>query len=200
MKKFEIKTLRRKIKLFKKRDVNIEDIKYTNITKILCPIQSNVVWVSDFTYIKYLGRYIYLAIVQDLFTKEVLGVSISRYHNSEMVVSALQDAVNTASCKASYIHSDQGSEYRSMRYHVFTSKEGIQISMSDKGSPWQNGQMESFFGKFKEESGDLGRFESLPELMEYIYQQVYYYNHKRIHTKLKMCPSKFGEKSRRTLS
>jgi len=72
--------------------------------------------------------------------------------------------------------------------------------MSDRGSPWQNGQMESYFGRFKEESGDLNRFESLPELVEYIYQQVYYYNNKRIHTTLKMAPVQFKQEARRKLS
>jgi hypothetical protein len=55
---------------------------------------------------------------------------------------------------------------------------GIKISMSTKGSPWQNGYQESWYGKFKGEFGDFNRFESLGELVEEIYHQIYYYNNR----------------------
>ena len=200
MKKYGIKPLRRKVKLFKKQDCKSPTIAYINVMKLLCPVVANYIWVSDFTYIRYKGRFIYLAVVQDLLTKEVLGVAISRFHNKNLVIEALQNAIERTGTTPVYIHSDQGSEYRSEAYWKLCEKNGIIISMSDKGSPWQNGQMESFFGKFKAESGDLERFETLPELIEYIYKQVYYYNNQRIHTKLKMCPVKFREKQCRTLS
>lgn len=67
--------------------------------------------------------------------------------------------------------------------------------MSEKASPWQNGHQESFFGHFKLEAGDLNRFKTMGELIEYIYQQVYYYNHKRIHSILKMTP--FAKRNQR---
>lgn len=200
MKKYGLKPLRRKIKFFKHKDVNTKEIEYINVMKILCPLNVNIVWVSDFTYIKYRGRFIYLAIIQDLFTKEVMGIAISRFHNSNMILVALEEAIKYSGEVPKYIHSDQGSEYRSEKYTGYVKGQNIILSMSDKGSPWQNGQMESFMGKFKEESGDLNRFETLPELIEYIYQQINYYNNKRIHTKLKMCPRDFREKSHRTLS
>jgi len=200
MNKFGLKPLRHRSKLFKKRDWETEDIDYVNIFKELCPIRENIVWVSDFTYIKYRGRFIYLASVQDFYTREILGISISRFHNRHLVEDALNDAVQKAGCAAQYIHSDQGSEYRSHDYRTLAKSFGIAISMSDKGSPWQNGQMESYFGRFKEESGDLNRFESLPELVEFIYQQVYYYNNQRIHTTLKMAPVQFKQEARRKLS
>lgn len=197
MHKYGIKPLRRRIQLFKKQDVNTKNIQYLNILKQICPIKENIVWVSDFTYIKYRGKFVYLAIVQDCHTREVLGISISRFHNKHLVEDALKSAVRKSKTKAKYIHSDQGSEYRSVDYQALAREFKIQISMSDKGSPWQNGQMESFFGRFKEESGDLNRFESLSELIENIYQQVYYYNNKRIHTKLKMAPVQFKQQTRR---
>jgi len=197
MHKFGIKPFRRKFKFFKKRDVNTKEISYINILKVLCPIRENIVWVSDFTYIKYRGRFIYLSSVQDFHTREVLGIGLSRFHDRHLVEEALRKGEQRAGMSAKYIHSDQGSEYRSFSYKALARELGITISMSDKGSPWQNGQMESFFGRFKEEAGDINRFESLPELIEYIYQQVYYYNNKRIHTTLKMAPVQFKQKARR---
>lgn len=70
---------------------------------------------------------------------------------------------------------------------------GVKISVSDKASPWQNGYQESFFGKFKDEAGDLNRFDTAGELIEAVYQQVHYYNHERIHTKLKMPPAVYAK-------
>ncbi len=191
MHKYGLKPLRRKIKFFKKADLGRKDIVYENILKRLCPIVPGVVWVSDFTYIKYQGRFIYMATIEDYFTREVLGIAISRFHNTNLVLDALHDALTKG--RAAYIHSDQGSEYQAGKYLEVLEEENIKVSYSDKGSPWQNGQMESFFGRFKEESGDLNRFESLPELIEYIYQQIYYYNNKRIHTKFRTSPIKFKQ-------
>jgi putative transposase len=68
---------------------------------------------------------------------------------------------------------------------------GATMSMSAKGSPWQNGYTESFYSHFKAEAGDLNRFETRGELVEFIYQQMYYYNHHRIHSVLKMPPVAF---------
>ena len=71
---------------------------------------------------------------------------------------------------------------------------GTKISVSDPGSPWQNPWSESFFSRVKSESGNLNRFESLGELIEYIFDYLNYYNTLRIHTKLKMPPLKFKQK------
>ncbi len=65
--------------------------------------------------------------------------------------------------------------------------------MSAKASPWQNGVQESFYASFKTELGEINRFETKAHLIEAIYQTIYYYNHKRIHTKLKMSPYNFAK-------
>lgn len=63
--------------------------------------------------------------------------------------------------------------------------------MSDKASPWQNSQQESFYSQFKLELGDVNRFENEGRLCEVIYRQIYYYNNYRIHTSIKMPPVRF---------
>lgn len=194
MHKYGMKPLRRKTKHFKKNDINQRAVDYTNIMKILCPLIPNIIWIADFTYIKYRGRFIYVSTVMDFVTREVLGISISRFHDTDLVLKSLMDAVSKTNQTAKYIHSDQGSEYKSERYVKYVESKQITISMSDKASPWQNGRKESFFGRFKEENGDLNRFETLPELIEYIYKQIYYYNNKRIHTSLRMSPIQFKQK------
>jgi len=71
--------------------------------------------------------------------------------------------------------------------------QGVQVSVSAKASPWQNGYKESFFGHFKDEFGDINRFETPGELIEEIYSQIHYYNFNRIHRSLKMSPVKYAQ-------
>lgn len=66
-------------------------------------------------------------------------------------------------------HSDQGSEYRSFLIMNFLTNLGIQISMSKKGSPWENGGQESYYGKFKLELDNPNIYESIEELIEAVH-------------------------------
>jgi putative transposase len=192
MRKYGLKPYRRKSKRpDKKKDKNKPKAKYENlIIEILEKhriIKPNQIWATDFTYIKYNGRFIYLATIIDLYTREIVGINIQRFHNRFLVIGALEDAVRKYK-EVEIVHSDQGSEYDSEDFTQMVKLIGAKVSMSDKGSPWQNGYQESFFGHFKQEAGDLNRFDTIGELIEYIYQQVYYYNNKRIHSILKMTP------------
>lgn len=92
---------------------------------------------------------------------------------------------------AEIIHSDQGSEYDSQDFIDLCVSRRLKISMSSKGSPWQNGHQESWYGKFKGEFGDFNRFETIGELIEEIYHMIYYYNHRRLHTSLNTSPYLF---------
>ena len=193
MKKFGIKPYRRRGKKpNKKDDMGKAAEKDTiNVYKLLCPLAPNVVWVSDFTYIKFMGKFIYVATIMDMYTREIIGVAISRFHNQNLVMEAFMDAEKKTKAHPHYLHSDQGSEYTSDDYKTYVASKGITISFADKASPWQNGFQESFYGKFKVDLGHMEQFESLGELIEAIYQTIYYYNNKRIHTSLKMSPVQF---------
>ncbi len=193
MKKFAIKPYRRVGKKpNKKEDVGKAAEKDTiNVYKLLCPLAPNIVWVSDFTYIKFKGRFIYAATIMDMYTREIIGIAISRFHNQNLVMEAFMDAEKKTGTHPLYLHSDQGSEYTSDDYKTYVVSKQITISYADKASPWQNGFQESFYGKFKVDLGHMEQFESLGELIEAIYQTIYYYNNKRIHTSLKMSPIQF---------
>ena len=189
MKKFGIKPYRRKAKPpFKKADLNKPPTNFPNLLVGLIVNRPNQVWCTDFTYIKYQGKFIYLATVMDLFTREIVGVNVSRFHNRFLVMGALLDALEHYP-RADIIHSDQGSEYDSEDFVNLCLSFGIKISMSTKGSPWQNGYQESWYGKFKGEFGDFNRFETLGELVEEIYHQIYYYNNRRLHSSLPTTPN-----------
>lgn len=193
MKKYGIKPYRRRAKKrIKKNDLNKPETIYTNLLFEEQANRPNKIWVSDFTYIKYKEKFIYLATVMDLFTREIVGINISRFHKKELVMGALQNALENYPVPE-IIHSDQGSEYDSKAYTDLATGFGIKISMSNKGSPWENGYQESFYSHFKLEGGDLSRFEEIGELLEHLYTQIWYYNNARIHTSLKMTPKEKRE-------
>lgn len=200
MKKFGIKPYRRRARKFiKKDDLNKPATKFKNEIEKFCPIVPNIVWVTDFTYLKYQGKFIYLAVVMDLCTREIIGINISRYHNKQLVLGAFIDALNKTGTIPKYVHSDQGSEYDSTEFVNFVESKNIIISMSRKSSPWENGHQESFFSTFKLEIGYLNRFEEIGELIENIYSTIYYYNNRRMHRSLKTTPVNFRNRFKKPL-
>lgn len=191
MKKFGIKPYRRRVRRpCKPGDLGKHPLNIANWAKALCPLRRNVLWASDFTYFWFHGRFWYLATVIDVFSREIVGISFSAKHDKELVLAALEDALRNHS-SPHYLHSDQGSEYRSYAYFDLLKLHGIQASFSAKSSPWQNGFQESFYGEFKKDLGDTSRFETPGEFIEGIHHQIHYYNNKRIHTALDMPPALF---------
>jgi putative transposase len=190
MKKFNLKPYRKRKSPRKTKDKDKKPTKYKNLIINTCPIHTNIIWVSDFTYIKFKEKFIYLATIMDVYTREIIGWNISRFHNAQLVLGALEDALSKYP-KPIYLHSDQGSEYDSQEYTNTAEKIGIKISMSRKQSPWENAYQESFYSNFKLDLGDPARFEPLGKLIEAIHQTIKYYNTKRIHTALKMSPEEY---------
>lgn len=195
MKKFGLKPARRAKTPRKRADEGKEPQAYPNILKRVCPCVPNAIWASDFTYIWFQGSFIYLATVLDVFTGEVLGVNVATRHDTSLVLEALKRAMLREKGQLpNWFHSDQGSEFCAEAFQSVLKQGGCKISMSPKGSPWCNGQQESFFGRFKVEFGDFERFASLDELVEEIFAQVFYFNVLRIKTRLRLPPSEFRKK------
>lgn len=148
-------------------------------------------WAQDFTYIKHNNTFCYLAVVLSLKTRQVVGWKLGTNHTSELTHSALLDALSKHSSPA-ILHSDQGSEYLSYKHQDLCQKMEIQLSASNKASPWQNGFMERWFGNFKREFIRLTKLTELSELHEAIALYIHYYNTSRIHTALKMSPAAYA--------
>lgn len=195
MKKFGIRPAKRRIpRPAKPNDLGKPNESRLNITRVLCPIVPDIVWASDFTYIRFRNQFIYLATVMDIWTREIVGWNVSRFHNAELVLGALNTALNNSRyVLPRYLHSDRGSEYEDGDYRTILAKFGIIQSFSDKSSPWHNAYQESFFSRFKLELGDPDRFEQLGELVEDVYKTINYYNTKSIHGKLKTTPFNYKE-------
>lgn len=193
MKKFGLKPARRRIiRLRKKEDEGKANKELFNVIKVLCPIVPSVIWVSDFTYIRYKNIFIFVATIMDMYTREVVGWHILRFHNAQLVIGALTDALaNPAYQPAVYLHSDRGTEYEARDYAAIITATGIVQSFSDKQSPWQNGFQESFYSTFKVDLGDPDRFDTLGELIAAIHAAINYHNRERLHTSLGTTPEAF---------
>ena len=190
MKKFGIKPRRGRKKPWRRgRDGDFEPS--PNLLAALFPLYRNHLWITDFTYLKWRNRWIYVCTVIDLFSREVVGISIKTNHSTLLVAEALLNAL-AANPAPVIIHSDQGSEYKSKLFRSIVKDYKILQSMSKKGSPWQNGYQESFFANWKVDIGDVNRFETMGELTAALYRSIYYYNNLRIHTSLGMAPSQFA--------
>lgn len=188
---FNIKPYKRKARWTKKKDYGNPPAKYPNLIKGTCPIKPNAVFVGDFTRLSWNGKIIYLATFMDIFTREIVGWSISTKHTTEFVIEAYLDAVKVVG-RSLVVHTDQGSEYNSAGYTRFVEGLGVKISMSAKASPWENGYQESFYDNFKTDLGlEFERFQTVGEFVEAVHKTINYYNQERIHTKLKMSPFKF---------
>lgn len=195
MNKFGIKPPRRKAKKFYcTKSTYAHD--YTNLIKKLKPKQPDMIWVSDVSYIKFQGRFYYLATIEDLTTREIVAAQISIKNDSFLIHYTIKQALETGR-KPKYFHSDQGTEFMAEICTTLLEKNKIKVSVSATASPWENGYKESFFGRFKEEFGDFNRFEHVGQLIEEIYSQIHYYNYQRIHTSLKMPPKKYAQTLRK---
>ena len=146
------------------------------------PSEANEVWVTDITYIPTRAGWLYLAAVEDLYSRRVVGWSIAEHLESRLVVDALELAVQRRLPGAGLLaHSDRGSQYASEHYQLLLAKHGIACSMSRQADCWDNAPMESFFASLKKElvhDADFAtRAEARAALVEYI--EVFYNNQRR---------------------
>lgn len=112
----------------------------------------NQVWVSDITYIWTDEGWLYLAGVKDLYSKELVGYSLSNKMPASLCINALQMAIARKRPTSELIvHSDQGGQYRSNAYHQLITTYGFRASMSAKGNCYDNAPIESFWATLKNE-------------------------------------------------
>ena len=189
MAKFNLRPPRRGIKRYS--TVSTPHHSYRNLLIDLTVTDPHRVWCSDLSRIEYRGTVWHFATIEDLVTRQILAKRIGKRHDSHLVLATLHQAFATGVTPLIF-HSDQGTEFMAQRCTDYLDERDVQISVSDVASPWQNGFVESFYGRFKHELGDLDRFESAGEMIEAIYRHIHYYNHSRIHTALKMPPAVYA--------
>ncbi len=191
MRLFGMKAYRRRGR--RPRKTGFSSILYPNLLQKNFPKGLNDIWVADFTYIPYQGKFLYLATVMDLFAREIVGWAVMNTHSVPLVLQALFSAAEHHP-RPNIFHSDNGREYGSRIFTGALLNLGVRISRSRKSSPWENGYQESFYSQFKVDLGDPERFKSLGELVYEIHRLVWDYNHRRIHSALRMPPALFSNR------
>jgi putative transposase len=150
------------------------------------PELPNQAWVSDITYLWTDEGWLYLAIVMDLFNREIVGFSIKPRMTTDLISDALTMAwFRRRPQPGLMVHSDRGSQYCSNTYQTKLKGYGMVCSMSRKGNCWDNAPAESWFGSFKNEA-IYGNHFATRELMKatcFDYIEVQY-NRKRLHSSL----------------
>lgn len=151
------------------------------------PEEPNESWCADITYIPTREGWLYLAVVEDLFSRMVVGWSMAETMTSRLVVDALEMALarRRSSSSGLVAHSDRGSQYAGEHYQRRLSEERITCSMSRRGDCWDNAPVESFFASLKKElvhhEDYATREQAKASIFEYIEA---FYNRVRRHSAL----------------
>ena len=158
--------------------------------------EPNRVWVSDITYIWTVEGWMYLSVIIDLFSRQVVGWSMSKRMEKKLVMDSLRMAIWRRRPNPGVIfHSDRGSQYCSNDFQKMLKSNGMISSMSRRGNCWDNAVAESFFGSLKTEriygSKYQKRTDARIDIVEYIEM---FYNAKRLHSYLGyLSPQAFEE-------
>lgn len=155
------------------------------------PPGPNRVWTSDITYIWTQKGWAYLAVVLDLFSRKVIGWSVSDKPDTALVIAALTQALVTRKYTRGQLmfHSDQGCQYTSLEFCRFLRERDIVQSMSRRGQCWDNSPNESFFRTLKGETGIAkAHLPGLAEVESVLFDWIEtWYNLVRRHTFIGYC-------------
>jgi transposase InsO family protein len=150
------------------------------------PTVPNAVWAADITYIPTADGWLYLAVVEDLFSRMIVGWAMDGAMESRLVVDALDMAVRRRLPGEGLVaHSDRGSQYASDHYQRALERSGITCSMSRVAQCWDNAPVESFFASLKRELVHDERYTSREQAMASLFEYVeVFYNRVRRHSSL----------------
>ena len=150
------------------------------------PVAVNQAWVADITYIPTGEGWLYLAAVEDLYSRQIVGWSMSERVTSRLAVDALEMAVSRRLPGAGLVaHSDRGSQYASDHYQRLLGRHGITCSMSRRGDCWDNAPMESFFASLKKELVHHENYPTRAEARASVFEYIeVFYNRVRRHSAL----------------
>ena len=143
------------------------------------------VWSSDITYIDTGEGWLYLAVVIDLFSRQVVGWSMKPHMKTELVTDALRMAWFRRRPQPGLIfHSDRGSQYCSHEFRTALEGYAMRSSMSRKGDCWDNAVTESLWGSLKVARLHGRRFDTRRAAMDEVIDWLSFYNHRRLHSTL----------------
>ena len=155
-------------------------------------------WAADITYISTREGWLYLAVVMDLYSRRIVGWSMSRWMSRRLVLAALRMAIDVREPRGKLIHhSDRGGQYTSDDFRDELAKHSIDCSMSGSGNCYDNAVVESFFGLLKRERVNRVRYRTRDEARADLFDYIeVFYNRKRRHGYLgNISPDDFEKRS-----
>lgn len=165
---------------------------YPNLAKGVAVTDLNQLWVADITYIRLLAEFVYLAVIVDAFSRKCIGWELDRNIDSRLALNALDMALSgrgSMDLSSLVHHSDRGVQYAAGDYVGRLTGNGIRISMSGKGNPYDNAFAESFIKTLKYEEVYLCEYESFSEARTNIGRFIEeVYNKKRLHSSIGYLP------------
>jgi putative transposase len=164
------------------------------------PARANVLWVADITYLRSWEGWLYLAAVQDAFSRQIVGWSMANHLRAQLVVDALAMGLTRRRPDPGLVHhSDQGSQYVSLGFGQAARNAGIAISMGSRGDVYDNAVAESFFATLKKELVHRHSWPTRRELGSAVFDYIEaFYNPKRRHSTLGMLSPAEYEQTHRT--
>ncbi len=163
---------------------------YPNLAPELILTATDQLWRADITYIRLREEFVFLAVILDAYSRRVIGWALERNMEDELTLTALRMALSRRAVQAGLVHhSDRGSQYASNDYTDLLKANGIDISMSRKGNPWDNAACESFIKTLKYEEVLRNEYRDLVEARASIAEFLEkIYNQKRLHSALGYLP------------
>ena len=148
------------------------------------------VWAGDITYIPLEKGFAYLAVIVDLFSRQVVGWALADHLRTELVLDALEATLGWREPAPNLLHhSDRGCQYASAAYREKLLALGIQVSMSRRGNCYDNAVVESFFGTLKQELVHGARWRTLADARAALHDYIeVFYNRRRLHSSLGYLP------------
>lgn len=183
-------SLRSKVKVQKRKKAEQRiEISDNLLNRDFTAYKPNLKWATDTTQMNINGMRVYLCMVIDLYSREIIGYSIGQRENTRFVIRALKMALTQSNgSKNIIIHSDRGSVYTSGNYHKMIKSTYNTPSNSRPGNCWDNAIAENFFSIFKSELIHGSEFKSYNKLVKKIEEYIVYYNTKRIQNTTKLTP------------
>jgi putative transposase len=163
---------------------------YPNLATTLVVTRVDQLWVADITYVRLEVEFVYLAVILDAFSRRQIGWALDRTLEVSLTLEALRMALRRRRPAPGLVHhSDQGVQYAAGDYVDLLATNGIRISMSRRGNPYDNATCESFMKTLKYEEVYRTEYRDLAEARRSIgvfLEKVY--NQKRLHSALGYLP------------
>jgi transposase InsO family protein len=163
---------------------------YPNLAGRMVLTGMDQLWVADITYIRLRDEFVYVAVMLDAYSRRVIGWALDRTMEDNLTLGALRMALSRRVVEPGLVHhSDRGSQYASGDYTDLLKENGIVISMSRKGNPWDNAACESFMKTLKYEEVHRNEYRDLAEARSAIREFLEkVYNQKRLHSAIGYVP------------